>query len=172
MFANKGKKPSFFSCKGFTLLEVLIVVLIAVMVTMFAVPAYRKAQERNRYLAAVGLLMEMASAAQIMHEEFPDYSYSVSLDDNAEWTTCPEEPSPSDALAYLQCHKYLSELPLQEGHYQGYTFSLSPVARASCGNACYIPNGAWACMNGSNLISEYQCAWVDRDGTLHSSSWR
>lgn len=171
MLANKMKKYSFFSCKGFTLLEVLIVVLIAVMVTMFAVPAYRKAQDRNRYLAAVGVLMEMASAAQIMHEDFPDYTNSLTVTENAEWTTCPETPN-SDALAYLQCHKYLSDIPFKNGSYQGYIFSLSPMARAACGNSCSISTDAWACMNGDNLITEYQCAWVDRNGILHSSSWR
>ena len=40
--------------KGFTLLEVLIVVVIAVSVAVFAVPAYKKTQDKNRYLAAQG----------------------------------------------------------------------------------------------------------------------
>ncbi len=170
MFANKGKKPSLFSCKGFTLLEVLIVVLIAVMVTMFAVPAYRKAQDRNRYLAAVGVLMEMASAAQILHEEFPTTTYSATVTANATWSSCPQTPMPSTVLAYLQCHKYLGDIPFNNGTYQGYTFNLSSVATANCGSSCGIPSGAWACMSGSNLISEYGCAWVDRSGILHNSA--
>lgn len=170
MFTNKGQKKAFFSCKGFTLLEVLIVVLIAVMVTMFAVPAYRKAQDRNRYLAAVGVLTEVATAAQILHEEFPDLEVSWAVE-NATWSTCPEKPTNTNVMAYLQCHKYIGNIPLQNNTYQNYYLSASTVS-ASCGNSCYIPNGAWACMNGYNLIEEYQCAWIDRSGVLHHSAWK
>lgn len=166
MFADKEKKRSF--CKGFTLLEVLIVVLIAVMVTMFAVPGYRKAQERNRYLAATGVLMELASAAQILNEEFPDTVYSASVTGNASWSTCPEKPSSSNVLAYLQCHKYLGDIPFNGGAFKGYTFALNSKGNASCGSSCNF-SGAVACMKGSNLISEYTCAWVDRNGILHNN---
>lgn len=47
--------------KGFTLIEVMIVVVIAVSVAAFAVPAYKKSQEQNQYLAAEGKLLELSS---------------------------------------------------------------------------------------------------------------
>lgn len=155
---------------GFTLLEVLIVVVIAVLVTMFAVPSYRKAQERNRFMAATGVLMDIGNAARMLHEAEPDLNISWSVTANGTGTSCPEEPTAGNIMAYLQCHNYLSELPLADGNYQGYIFSASTVS-AACGNSCYIPSGAWACMNGSNAIKEYQCAWIDRGGVLHHSEW-
>ena len=54
---------------GFTLLEVLIVVVIAVSVLMFAAPAYRRAQDRSMYLAAQGVLVEVASAVQALRAD-------------------------------------------------------------------------------------------------------
>lgn len=50
--------------KGFTLIEVMIVVVIAVSVAAFAVPAYKKSQEQNRFLAAEGKLLEISSGLQ------------------------------------------------------------------------------------------------------------
>lgn len=49
---------------GFTLLEILIVVVIAISITAFAVPAYKKAQERNNFLAAKGILMDLGAGLQ------------------------------------------------------------------------------------------------------------
>ena len=57
------------SNKGFTLLEVLIVVVIAVSVAAFGVPAYKKSQERNRYLAAQGVLMDLGNAVRTFRQD-------------------------------------------------------------------------------------------------------
>lgn len=169
MFANNRNSRSFFSCKGFTLLEVLIVVLIAVMVTMFSVPAYRKAQERNRYLAAVGVLMEVATAAQILHEEYPEKGFYTAINRNkAVLTPCPDTPN-SGIIEYLQCNNYLNEIPFDSANsYKGYLFVLDSSGWASCGKSC-SPSEAYACMYGSNLIDEYTCAWVDKAGMLHNN---
>ena len=47
--------------KGFTLIEIMVVVVIAVTVAAFAVPAYKKSQQRNQFLAAEGKLLEISS---------------------------------------------------------------------------------------------------------------
>lgn len=47
---------------GFTLLEILVVVVITISITAFAVPAYKKAQERNKFLAAKGVLQDVGQA--------------------------------------------------------------------------------------------------------------
>ncbi len=158
-------------CGGFTLLEVLVVVLIAVLVTMFAVPSYRKAQERNRYLAALGVLMEAGNAMRMVHEEYPSLSYNFQFNANntASSDTCPSSPGDGSQgllLYYLQCNKYLPKVPFESGRYKGYYYNLSTVGTASCygcsaeGVACMYDQGA------ENL---YKCAYIDKHGNLHNN---
>lgn len=154
--------------KGFTLLEVLVVVVIAVLVTMFAVPSYRKAQDRNRFMAASGVLLDLGNAMRMFKA---DYGTKVSISSqtitaNASGT-CPDEPSSSNLVLFLQCHKYLNNIPLQSSTYQGYQFAVSTKNTANCGSNC-TKSGAVACMSGTNSISEYTCAWVDNGGILRT----
>ena len=70
------------NAKGFTLLEIMIVVVIAVSVAAFAVPAYKKAQDRNRYLAAQGVLIDLGNGVKMLREalstEAEDRTFPVS----------------------------------------------------------------------------------------------
>ena len=50
--------------KGFTLLEVLIVMVIIASLFSFAFPAYKKAQDRNKYLNARGVLEDLGFAVR------------------------------------------------------------------------------------------------------------
>ena len=50
---------------GFTLLEILIVIVIASSVLVFALPAYKRAQDKNQYLAAQGVLVDVGMAIQL-----------------------------------------------------------------------------------------------------------
>ncbi len=63
--------------KGFTLLEILIVVVIAAAVLMFAAPAYRRAQDRGMYLAAQGVLIDVASAVQSLRADLDAQPFVV-----------------------------------------------------------------------------------------------
>lgn len=153
-------------CGGFTLLEVLVVVLIAVLVTMFAVPSYRKAQERNRYLAALGVLMEAGNAMRMLHEEYPSLSYSASFSSNSTATDCPTEATSSNVLDYLQCNKYLSKVPFVSSAYQGYSYQMSSLGGASC-TGC--SSTGVACMYDSDAVAEYKCAYIDKYGNLHNN---
>jgi len=58
-------------CKkqGFTLVEMLFVVLIAAGVIAFAVPAYKKARERSDYNAALGTLLDMNNAVNSLKRD-------------------------------------------------------------------------------------------------------
>lgn len=153
---------------GFTLLEVLIVVVIAVLVTMFAVPSYRKAQDRNRFMSATGVLMDIGNASRMVSLDYPDVRYNGSISSNADWTAdnCPEELTSSNVLQFLQCRKYLNDLPLDSsGHYQGYTFKIGVGGNVSCRGSSSICSGV-ACMLGSNSITQYTCAAVDQSGVL------
>ncbi len=151
---------------GFTLVEVLVVVVIAVLVTMFAVPSYRKAQERNQYLAATGVLIELGNAVRMLHEDNPSISYSSLFTSNASWTECPDELTSSNVKVFLQCHKYLGEIPFSNARYQGYLYKFSLQGSDSTCGAC---RGEWiACMyNTEASLSEYQCAYIDKQGNLH-----
>lgn len=85
---------------GFTLMEMLVVVVVAVAVTAFAVPMYKKAQERNDFLVAQGILVDVYNAvAMCMQEHKTDTTFCV----NGETIqygnlTNPEDGSPK----YLQ----------------------------------------------------------------------
>lgn len=69
--------------KGFTLIEVMIVVVIAVTVAAFAVPAYKRSMERNKFMAAEGKLIELSSALRNVQQMFGGYS-------------CPNVTTPED----------------------------------------------------------------------------
>lgn len=155
---------------GFTLLEVLIVVVIAVIVAMFSVPAYKKSQDKNRYMAATGVLIDLANAARMVHAEYPNLNATanVSVNSSVSGDNCPQTPA-EDLLGYLQCNKYLNAIPFTGRTYMGYSFTLNTQGQALCGNSCK-PSGAMACMTGTNGISEYACAWVDKSGKLHNTS--
>lgn len=69
--------------KGFTLIEVMIVVVIAVTVAAFAVPAYKRSMQRNQFMAAEGKLIEISSALRNVQQMFGGDS-------------CPKVTTPGD----------------------------------------------------------------------------
>lgn len=148
--------------KGFTLLEVLIVVVVAVVVTMFAVPFYKKSQDRGRYMAASGVLMELGNAAVMVQEQYPDKTWGdTSVTANSAATVCPD---PNDSFALmdaLQGCKFLNKIAFSNGKFMGYTYQVNPSASVSCLSCSGI-----ACMSGDNLNTQYTCAAVDKMGNL------
>ena len=161
--------PAFFlvSKRGFTLLEVLIVVVIAVLVTTFAVPAYRKAQMRTRFMAATGVLTDIDNAARMVHEDFPTVVFNSTISSNLLATgSCVSDPRENPIL-FLFCNRYLNEIPFDAsgGTYQGYIFSISFQGTYSC-RTC--GSGMVACMEAAaSTPAEYQCAGIDMAGNLH-----
>ena len=153
---------------GFTLVEVLVVVVIAVMVTLYAVPAYRRSQERNRFMAASGVLLELGNAAIMLRADYPTLNLpNTEISYNKSSDSCPETPSDSNLILFLQCHNYLGKIPFSGGAYQGYSYIISPYTlTADCGSGC--TNLGVACMSGDNLLEKYTCAWVDTAGMLHT----
>ena len=108
--------------KGFTLLEVLIVVVIAVSVAAFSVPAYKKMQDRNRYMAAQGVLIDVGSAIRSFQLDancsfFDRRPYKfVKTQQNA------EDEGKICLPKALFFYKYLSPIPFDEDDkYKGYT---------------------------------------------------
>lgn len=70
--------------KGFTLVEILIVVVILASVVAFGVPSYRKAQIRSRFNAALGTLTQLGGGINNLYSDIQTYSGNS-------WTYAPEE---------------------------------------------------------------------------------
>ncbi len=158
---------------GFTLVEVLVVVVIAVTITMFAVPSYKKSQARAQYMSASGILMELANATQMLIEEYPSVNIdSVAFSSNAaSGTEITGVPVKNNASAWMQGRNYLGKVDFQSGKYKGYNYAFSTRGTPVCSSACK-PANALACMeNKTHTIDAYKCAWVSReDGMLHNSN--
>lgn len=153
--------------RGFTLMEVLVVVVIGVLVTLFAVPAYKKMQDRTRYMAASGVLVELASAAQMLKEAGLTAT-NIAVSSNAT-ADIDAAPTAATAVAWLQSNnrKYLGKIPFENGKFKGYTFYMSSSGSVT---ACGKSLTGWACMSGSNQNAKMTCAYVDMQGQVKSCS--
>ncbi len=171
MFYKKPNK------RGFTLIEVMVVVLIAVMITMASVPLYTKNQDRNRYLAASGVLIELGTAMKLVAEDFPNFSGdTIAIVSNASDSDISSQgsvsaPTKDTLVAWLQANQYLNRIPFVTGKYKDYTFKVSKSGSADCSVTGITCKGTGlACMSGTNSsFPEYQCAWVDKFGLLHNN---
>ena len=65
--------------KGFTLVEVLFVLVIALGIAAYAVPNYRRSQERSRYEAALGLLTTYGNAISTMERDMESDGYNFTF---------------------------------------------------------------------------------------------
>lgn len=160
--------------KGFTLVEILIVVVIIVSVAAFGLPAYKKSQERNQYTAATGVLLDIASAKRLLAEDLPALeeadeseisvfnfggqvtsTHQLTSDDTYK-SALPAENSATGRkitetnLPYaLFARGYLRPIPYDDAtnsKYKGYKFYI-------CGTADCCKNGAIACMQYADFGS-------------------
>lgn len=175
-------KPFWYYKKhGFTLVEVLVVVLIAVLVTLFSVPAYKKMQQRNAYLETTAIVLDLGNGVNLVREQYPKENYTLTpISASAASATVTDaalqnSPTSNDLIGWLKKAKYISNFP-QGGVYKGYAFSL-----VSSGSACSLQswsNATTACAEtGTNLSDAIVCAynsdlqkcvWVDFSGVLHT----
>lgn len=177
------------SNKGFTLLEVLIVVVIAVSVAAFGVPAYKKSQERNRYLAAQGVLMDLGNAVRTFRQDlkidcisnkvdvktFPDSTAAVQLRSN--WQTTTQEGDLSslttnaDMGAAMFTRKYLAPIQFPTGThvYKGYSFYICPQTTSSSSYCCGGDSTVVACTRNTSSTN-YQWARYHKDGSITQSN--
>ncbi len=162
--------------KGFTLLEVLIVVVIAVSVAAFAFPAYKKTQDRNRFSAAQGVLIDLGNGVRMLRADisfnYPTSATSVptswqssSLDQDTALTT-------SNAGIALFARKYMSPMPFDSGNsYKGYYYYICPENTASSTACCQSNSSVVACMYDSSYASrptkgQYYGAAFYEDGSI------
>jgi len=158
-----SKKIKF--CKGFTLVEVIVVVVISLIVVSFSVPVYKKTQEKNRYRAAQGVLVDLANGLRMLTAEHPNISItSAAVSSNGDTGTANV---PADnAVHWMMTHEYINRINFVDSKYLRYSFKISTTGQASCAESCGKSN-AIACMYDVNALAEYQCSWVDFQGTLH-----
>lgn len=158
---------------GFTLIEVMIVVVIALAVTAFSVPAYKKAQQRNQYTAAQGVLIQVASGIRSLYAQYPDSvritgSVTNSWGSGSSADMCDKSGATTEVCAkrLLFTQGFLTTLPLSGSSYKGYTYYA--CGSGTTGGGCCGQSG-WssdmvACMNGGS--SPYTGAYVTNSGNL------
>lgn len=169
--------------KGFTLVEILIVMVIAASVLVFALPANKKAQERNKYLAATGILADLGMAVQALRmdmtmqgvdDNFPQGSTVFGFSSTSWQTTDPHSSQYADISSLnsttfpyaLFSHKYLQHIPFDSGAtYKGYTFYICPVETASTLHQCNGDLEVIATMENLNSTA-YRGARFMQDGTI------
>lgn len=72
--------------KGFTLVEILFVLIIIATIVAFAVPSYNRTKQRARYEAAVGVLVNVGNAVQSINQDLRNIGSAVRLPINGDFT--------------------------------------------------------------------------------------
>lgn len=152
--------------KGFTLLEVMIVVVIALAVTAFSVPAYKKSQLRNHYTAAQGVLIEVSSGIRSLYAQYPDAvrmtgQVSTSWESGGTEADCEKKGATTETCAkrLLFTKGFVTALPFGSTTYKGYTYYA-----CGSGNCCGWASNIVACMQGGS--TPYTGAYVTESGNL------
>lgn len=150
---------------GFTLLEVLIIVVIAVSVAAFAVPAYKKTQEKNKYLAAQGVLLDLGTAVRALRADlraekenakFPALPTVMAVaDQTTEGTSLSQELQDQNDATLCQSlfsRRYMQPIAYDSGNtYKGFSFVLCPDGTASELMCCNSNSAVVACMYNNSL---------------------
>lgn len=157
-------------------MEVLVVVVIAVSVAAFAVPAYKKTQDRNRYTSALGVLINVGSGLRTLQQEVTFTYPTASTIIGSTWQTTDLDNdaniTSSNANVALFARKYMAPIPFDKGNsYKGYYFAICPENGTSSLNCCSGLSGAVACMKDSSCTSrptkgQYCGAVYLKDGSI------
>ncbi len=155
---------------GFTLLEVLIVVVIAVSVAAFALPAYKKTQEKNKYMAAQGVLLDLGTAVRALRADvaaeggttFPTNTITLTLMNTyqngtgSSLTTDLKDQHNTDLLYSLFSRRYMQPIAYDTGSsskYKGFGFFICPDGTAKNDYCCNNDSAVVACMYNNDLGS-------------------
>lgn len=151
---------------GFTLLEVLIVVVIAVSVAAFAVPAYKKTQEKNKYLAAQGVLLDLGTAVRAIRADrlaegggkFPTGAAALTImktHQNSVGNALTQDlknQNNTDLLYSLFARNYMAKIAFDTGSsYKGFSFIICPDNQATSSYCCNNDSDVVACMYNDSL---------------------
>ncbi|MBO7191035.1 MAG: prepilin-type N-terminal cleavage/methylation domain-containing protein [Elusimicrobiaceae bacterium] len=180
--------------KGFTLLEILTVLVIVASVMAFGLPAYRRAQEKVAYQAATGLLRDVGASWQLLMQDTAEAGIqwlapynryvllvepsSASLGCGSSLSECAaSSPLHSDAFRWFLLKQYMSPIPWDNSRrstYKGYRYYVCEPGV----NCCYRPE-AIACMFLKSSTNHedratgglYIGASVDKAGNIKQFEW-
>ena len=178
--------------RGFTLLEVLVIVVIALSVTVFAVPAYKKTQDLNNYSAAQGVLLDLGSAVRNLQMDVhsagkADWPLDTSIQVTSSWQdttntvyqdiaathkTVAEINDPTN-YRYALFATYMAPIPFTSNMYKGFKFYICPANKASTSttDCCNKDEEVVACMlyagSARATGNQYYGAMFKRDASLY-----
>ena len=174
--------------KGFTLVEILFVLVIVAGIVAYAIPAYKRSQERSRYEAAVGTLVSVGNAIESLRKDlswkenytftFPTGAGSFQMPVNGTVQLgCIDTPSyfishggsntNKRFAATLFALNYLEPLAADDG-YNFYGINEDAGEPTACGGNCSKPAGSTviapviACMCQSITTGKSGCFYGAR----------
>ena len=151
----------------------MIVVVIAVSVAAFAVPAYKKAQDRNRYLAAQGVQIDLGNGIKMLREalssEAEGRTFPVSnavLQITSTWQNGKKDEYVDNSLSAYTSNEHLGKAMFSRRYasavaftgdngssFMGYKFFVCPQNSPSSSQCCNSQRDAVACMADENFAS-------------------
>jgi type IV pilus assembly protein PilA len=135
--------------KGFSLIELLIVVAIILIIAAIAVPSYLRSRIAANEAAAVAAIRTLNSAQISYNSAYPTVGYAATLDALG-GTNC----APPDSNSACLIDQTLSTAPYKKN---GYVFTLSNVTGTP--NSTYNANGAPTSPNITGI--RYFCSYED-----------
>lgn len=174
---------------GFTLLEVLIVTVIAVSITVFSVPFFKRTQERNKSLAAQGVLADIGNALQTLRSDYIGAGVAESLvpsgvvqlmkthqtTSETDYKNAKNQTEiggmPLSLVPYaLFAREYMQPIPFSSSntnsHYKYYKFYLCPAGGTTENHCCKFSKVACMSKSGCTANEEFPGAYVDQGGLV------
>lgn len=95
-----------FTKKGFTLVEILFVLVIMAGIVAYAVPSYKRAKERSRYEAATGTLLNVGNAILSLRRDLATrYEYGVDFPSSTSFLITNTASSATSASVQVGCNQ-------------------------------------------------------------------
>jgi prepilin-type N-terminal cleavage/methylation domain-containing protein len=142
--------------KGFSLIELLIVVAIILIIATIAVPSFLRARLVANQSAAVGALRTLNTAQISYNSTYPTIGFASALTNLAGTTCATAAPTSSTAC--------LIDSALGTGTKSGYVFTLTGVSGTPASSYQLVATPAAVNQTGNN----YYCSFAD--GVVRSSA--